>query len=138
MNNVTNDCRFLGRLVSDPRLIKTKSDVDLVTFTLAVPEYRREKNGDKKKNVSYFDFEAWDTGAATIAKYSEKGDEIFVHASARPNIWTDSEGVKRYQVKFRVKEFKLFNFKTHNETNNEADTENEEEKALETISAENG
>ena len=135
MNNITNDCRFLGRLVSDPRLIKTKSDVDLVTFTLAVPEYRREKNGDKKKNVSYFDFDAWDSGASTIAKYSEKGDEIFVHASARPNVWTDAEGVKRYQVKFRVKEFKLFNFKTQSETTAENNTE---EKPLETVNAENG
>ena len=110
MNNITNDCRFFGRLVSNPQLIKTRNDVDLVTFTLAVPEYRREKDGEKKRNVNYFDFEAWDTGAVTIAKYSEKGDEIFVHASARPNNWTDREGVKRYQVKFRVKEFKILNF----------------------------
>ena len=107
MNNITNDCRFFGRLVANPQLIKTRNDVDLVTFTLAVPEYRREKDGEKKRNVSYFDFEAWDTGAITLAKYSEKGDEIFVHASARPNNWTDREGVKRYQIKFRVKEFKI-------------------------------
>ena len=110
MNNITIDCRFLGRLVSDPNLIKTKNDVDLVTFTLAIPEYRKERTGEKKRNGSYFDFEAWDTGATTIAKYTRKGDEIFVHASARPNNWTDKAGRKNYQVKFRVKEFKLFNY----------------------------
>ena len=122
MNNITNDCRFLGRMVSDPNLIKTKNDVDLVTFTLAVPEYRRERSGEKKRNVSYFDFEAWDSGATTLAKYTRKGDEIFVHASARPNNWTDKTGRKNYQVKFRVKEFKLFNYHSQDEEE-EADTE---------------
>ena len=130
MNNITNDCRFFGRLVANPQLIKTRNDVDLVTFTLAVPEYRREKDGEKKRNVSYFDFEAWATGAITLAKYSEKGDEIFVHASARPNNWTDREGVKRYQIKFRVKEFKILSY---NKKQNETDKSNTEtEPALST------
>ena len=130
MNNITNDCRFFGRLVANPQLIKTRNDVDLVTFTLAVPEYRREKDGEKKRNVSYFDFEAGDTGAITLAKYSEKGDEIFVHASARPNNWTDREGVKRYQIKFRVKEFKILSY---NKKQNETDKSNTEtEPALST------
>ena len=130
MNNITNDFRFFGRLVANPQLIKTRNDVDLVTFTLAVPEYRREKDGEKKRNVSYFDFEAWDTGAITLAKYSEKGDEIFVHASARPNNWTDREGVKRYQIKFRVKEFKILSY---NKKQNETDKSNTEtEPALST------
>ena len=132
MNNITNDCRFFGRLVSNPQLIKTRNDVDLVTFTLAVPEYRREKDGEKKRNVSYFDFEAWATGAITLAKYSEKGDEIFVHASARPNNWTDREGVKRYQVKFRVKEFKILNF------NKKQDETNKENKVVESVITEDG
>ena len=109
MNNITNDCRFLGRMVSDPNLIKTKNDVDLVTFTLAVPEYRRERSGEKKRNVSYFDFEAWDSGGTTIEKYCEKGDTIDLVASARNNSWTDKNGNKRFTTKFRVKEFKLFN-----------------------------
>ena len=128
MNNITNDCRFLGRLVADPNLIKTKNDVNLVTFTLAIPEYRKEKSGEKKRNVSYFDFEAWDSGAATLAKYTRKGDEIFVHASARPNNWTDKAGRKNYQVKFRVKEFKLFNY--HKE-----ETEDTEEVTTEVVDA---
>ena len=131
MNNITNDCRFLGRLVADPNLIKTKNDVNLVTFTLAIPEYRKEKSGEKKRNVSYFDFEAWDSGAATLAKYTRKGDEIFVHASARPNNWTDKAGRKNYQVKFRVKEFKLFNY--HKEETEE--TEDTEEVTTEVVDA---
>ena len=55
MNTISNYCRFIGRLAGDPKLIKLEN-TDLLTFTLAVSEYRREKNGDKKKTVSYLDF----------------------------------------------------------------------------------
>ena len=109
MNTISNYCRFIGRLTDDPKVVEFEHTT-LCTFTLAINEYRKEKNGEKKKTVNYFDFEAWDTGATTIAKYTRKGDEIFVHASARPNNWTDKAGRKNYQVKFRVKEFKLFNY----------------------------
>ena len=108
MNTISNYCRFIGRLAGDPKLIKLEN-TDLLTFTLAVSEYRREKNGDKKKTVSYLDFEAWDSGATTLNKYCKKGDVVDLVASARNNSWVDKEGNKKFQIRFRVKEFKLFN-----------------------------
>jgi len=108
MNTISNYCRFIGRLAGDPKLIKLEN-TDLLTFTLAVSEYRREKNGEKKKTVSYLDFEAWDSGATTLSKYCKKGDIVDLVASARNNSWVDKEGNKKFQIRFRVKEFKLFN-----------------------------
>jgi len=118
MNTISNYCRFIGRLAGDPKLIKLEN-TDLLTFTLAVSEYRREKNGDKKKTVNYLDFEAWDSGATTLNKYCKKGDVVDLVASARNNSWLDKEGKKKFQIRFRVKEFKLFN-------NNHSDTEEED------------
>tara|TARA_Y100001951_G_scaffold80844_1_gene68924 strand:- start:634 stop:1038 length:405 start_codon:yes stop_codon:yes gene_type:complete len=118
MNTISNYCRFIGRLAGDPKLIKLEN-TDLLTFTLAVSEYRREKNGDKKKTVSYLDFEAWDSGATTLNKYCKKGDIVDLVASARNNSWVDKEGNKKFQIRFRVKEFKLFN-------NNHGDTQAED------------
>tara|TARA_R110002020_G_scaffold435917_1_gene646140 strand:- start:1463 stop:1867 length:405 start_codon:yes stop_codon:yes gene_type:complete len=118
MNTISNYCRFIGRLAGDPKLIKLEN-TDLLTFTLAVSEYRREKNGDKKKTVSYLDFEAWDSGATTLNKYCKKGDIVDLVASARNNSWVDKEGNKKFQIRFRVKEFKLFN-------NNHSDTQAED------------
>ena len=117
-NTISNYCRFIGRLAGDPKLIKLEN-TDLLTFTLAVSEYRREKNGDKKKTVSYLDFEAWDSGATTLNKYCKKGDIVDLVASARNNSWVDKEGNKKFQIRFRVKEFKLFN-------NNHSDTQAED------------
>ena len=115
MNTISNYCRFIGRLVQDPKTVKFEN-TKLCTFTLAVTEYRREKDGNKKKNVNFFDFEAWDSGGSTIQKHCSKGDIIDLVASARNNSWTDKDGKKRFSTKFRVKEFKLFGNQQKQET----------------------
>ena len=93
-------------------------------------EYRREKNGDKKKTVSYLDFEAWDSGATTLNKYCKKGDIVDLVASARNNSWVDKEGNKKFQIRFRVKEFKLFN----NNYGDTTKTEDSKETVLDAVS----
>tara|TARA_R100000808_G_scaffold5713_1_gene17219 strand:+ start:49912 stop:50304 length:393 start_codon:yes stop_codon:yes gene_type:complete len=108
-----NNCNFIGRLVADPEL-NDVNDTSVVRFTLAINEYRKSRDGEKNKNVSYLDFEAWDTGATTIGKHCRKGDEIAVLASARQDKWTDKEGNRRSKVKFRVNKFKLFNYNNNN------------------------
>ena len=108
MNTISNYCRFIGKLIDDPKTVEFENTT-LCTFTLAVNEYRKEKNGEKKKSVNYFDFEAWDSGGAAINKHCSKGDIIDLVASARNNSWVDKNGNKRHSTKFRVKEFKLFN-----------------------------
>ena len=122
MNTISNYCRFIGRLVKDPQLIQLEN-TELVTFTLAINEYRKEKGGDKKKTVNYFDFEAWDSGAATLGKYCKKGDIVDVVTSAKNKTWTDPEGNKRLQTLFRVKEFKLFNNGHHQKEEGEGNAE---------------
>lgn len=114
-NSISNYCRFIGKLIKDPKLVEMEN-TNLVTFTLAVTEYRRERGGDKKKTTNYFDFEAWDSGASTLNKFCKKGDIVDVVTSARNNSWTDKEGKKKFQTRFRVKEFKLFNPQTVDET----------------------
>ena len=108
MNTISNYCRFIGKMVNDPKLVEFDA-TSLCTFTLAINEYRREKNGEKKKTVNYFDFEAWDSGATTLAQLCKEGDVVDVVTAARNHNWTDPQGNKKFQTRFRVKEFKLFN-----------------------------
>jgi|TARA_R110000824_G_scaffold390100_1_gene586426 single-strand DNA-binding protein len=103
-----NSCHFIGRLVADPEL-NDVNETSVVRFTLAINEYRKSRDGEKSKKVDYLDFEAWDTGATTIDRYCQKGDELAVLATARQDKWTDKEGNKRSKIKFRVNRFKLFN-----------------------------
>jgi single-stranded DNA-binding protein len=102
-----NSCSFVGRLVRDPKLVRLDRTY-VVEFCLAINEYRRLKDGNKTKQIDYFDFEAWDSGATTIAKHCKKGDELAVLATARQFCWNDDEGKKISRVKFRVNNFNLF------------------------------
>jgi single-strand DNA-binding protein len=94
-------------MVQDPQLTEV-NDTNVIRFTLAINEYRKSKDGEKNKQVNYLDFEAWDSGATTIGRYCQKGDEIAVICSARQDKWTDKEGNRRSKIKFRVNKFKLF------------------------------
>ena len=102
-----NSCSFVGRLVRDPKLVELDR-THVVEFCLAVNEYRRLKDGSKAKQVDYFDFEAWDSGAKAIAKHCKEGDELAVSATARQFCWNDDDGKRMSKVKFRVSNFNLF------------------------------
>lgn len=97
-----NRCQFLGKLINDPDLT-TPYSTDLVNFTLEVEEYRRDKDGVKKRRTDLLNFEAWDSAAKTIHKYASKNDFLVVEAIAR------NPPTKRFgEVIFRVTNFKIF------------------------------
>lgn len=100
-----NNCFFVGKLATDPELKNTTSS-QVVNFTLAVEEYRKDKDGTKHRRVDYLDFEAWDSGATTIAKHFKKGDMLIIESEARQHKWTSQDGTKKQKVVFRVKTFK--------------------------------
>lgn len=97
-----NNCTFTGIFTDSPKLEK-KDDVSFIEFTLAVANYRKTKTGEKAKTITYLPFEAWHTGAETIAKFAKQGTQIIIQASAKSS--EDSE--KENCVIFRVNEFNL-------------------------------
>ena len=97
-----NRCHFLGKLISDPILTTPYGRTDLVNFTLEVEEYRRDKEGVKKRRTDLLHFEAWDSAAKTIHKYAYENDLMVVEAIARNDSLRHSE-----DIIFRVTNFKI-------------------------------
>lgn len=99
-----------GRLVADPELQEVKNADGKVThvarFTLACNEYRKVDN-EKITYTSFFDCEAWDSGAKTLADYVKKGDLLVVTGRTRQNKWETEEGHKRSRIIFRIEEFSI-------------------------------
>ena len=93
-----NICNFTGFLTHDLKL-EVVDGVSFVRFELVVYSYRKTKVGDKSKTPTYLYFEAWHTGAETIAKLAKKGNKITVFASAK-NVSKDDASIV-----FRVNEF---------------------------------
>lgn len=98
MEDILNICNFTGFLTHDPKL-EVLDGVSFLRFELVLYTYRKTKTGEKSKTPTYLHFEAWHTGAETIAKLAKKGSKLTVFASAK-NISKDDA-----DVIFRVNEF---------------------------------
>ena len=99
-----NNCTFTGYLLFDPTegLDSDGGGAALCTFKLITYEYVRNKRGEKKRYPTTLTFQAWDSGAETIAKLGKKGMKMTLHASARNGTMkTDSVD----DIVFRVNQF---------------------------------
>jgi single-stranded DNA-binding protein len=95
-----NSCNFIGFFDEDP-VLKKEGGVSYLYFVLAIHNYRKTKTGEKTKTTTFLPFEAWHTGADTIAKIAKKGTKITVQCTARTY---DIEG-EDLEIVFRVNEF---------------------------------
>lgn len=94
-----NICSFTGFLLENP-IVGKRDQVSFLEFDLVTYSYRRAKStGEKSRIPTVLRFEAWHTGAETIAKLAQKGDKMTVYASARNKSRDDST------IVFRVNEF---------------------------------
>ena len=88
MNNVI----LKGRLVRDPELRQTQSNISVTSFTIAVDKYVK----DGEKQADFIECNAWRGTADFIAKYFTKGQEILIRGAIHNKEWTDKNNVKHY------------------------------------------
>lgn len=88
MNNVI----LKGRLVADPELRQTQSNISVVSFKIAVDKYVR----DGEKQADFIECNAWRGTAEFISKYFTKGQEILIRGAIHNKEWTDKNNVKHY------------------------------------------
>ncbi len=96
-----NICAFVGRIVREPELNKTKSDVPVCSFAIAVD--RRFKSGEDKQ-TDFINCVAWRGTAEFICKYFKKGEAIAIRGSLQSRQFTDKEDKKRTAYEVMVEE----------------------------------
>ena len=89
-----NKIIVMGRLVADPELRQTASNVSNVKFTVAVD--RNYTPQGQEKQTDFISVVAWRQTAEFINKYFAKGSMIVVEGSLQTGSFTDKNGVKRY------------------------------------------
>ncbi len=82
-----------GRLVADPELRHTPSDVAVTSFTIAVN--RRFARPGEERQTDFIDIVAWRNTAEFICKYFSKGQLIAVEGSIQTGSYQDKDGNKR-------------------------------------------
>ncbi len=87
-----NKVILMGRLVRDPEMRYTQTNVPVVSFTLAVD--RGYKSGNEQ-SVDFINIVAWRNTAEFVAKWFSKGQLVAVSGRLQVRSWTDRDGYKR-------------------------------------------
>lgn len=88
-----NNVVMLGRLVEDPELRKTPSEISVARFTIAVDRSYQKAGQDRQSD--FFDIVAWRSTAEFICKYFKKGSMIAITGSLQTRSYEDKNGQKR-------------------------------------------
>lgn len=88
-----NHITLMGRLVRNPELRHTGSNIPVASFTLAVDRDRKNQNGDKE--TDFVDIVVWRSTAEFVSKYFAKGQMAVVAGRLQIRDWTDKDGNKR-------------------------------------------
>ena len=84
---------LMGRLVADPELRHTPSNVAVTSYTLAVDRSYVKSGADRQ--TDFIDIVAWRSTAEFISKYFRKGQMMAVQGSIQTRTYTDKDGNKR-------------------------------------------
>lgn len=87
---------LMGRLVADPELRHTPSDIPVTSIRIAVD--RSYTKAGAEKQTDFIDVTAWRQTAEFICRYFRKGSMIAVQGSIRVDNYTDRDGNKRTRV----------------------------------------
>ena len=90
-----NKIILMGRLVRDPELKTTNSNIAVCKFTVAV---NRPYQKDKERQADFINVTAWRGTAEFVNKYFNKGSIIIVEGKLQNNDYTDKDGVKHYSM----------------------------------------
>jgi len=89
-----NNIVIMGRMVADPVLRYTASQIPVASFTLAVDRDYSGKDGGEKE-TDFIDVVAWRSTADFVSKYFTKGRMAVVSGRLQIRNWTDKEDNKR-------------------------------------------
>ncbi len=92
LNNVV----LMGRLVADPELRTTGSNISVTSFAIAVD--RSFVRAGEERQADFIDIVAWRQTAEFVTRYFRKGSMIAIQGSIQTRMYEDKNGNKRKAV----------------------------------------
>ncbi len=89
-----NKVILIGRLVKDPELRRTNTDIPVVQFTLAVN--RNFAGKGQERQADFISCVAWRNLAENLTRFMKKGSQIAVEGQLQVRNFEDAGGVRRY------------------------------------------
>lgn len=95
-----NKVILMGRLVADPELRQTPSNISVCRFRIAVDRGYTSNNGEKQ--ADFISIVAWRQTAEFVSRYFSKGKMIIVEGALHNADYTDANGVKHYAMEVQA------------------------------------
>jgi len=109
-----NTVTIVGNLGQDPDIRYTPSGVPVASFTVAVNEIYKGKDGQKVKKVHWFRVSAIQRLAEVVGEYCSKGSKVGVRGQLQYRQWQDNDGQNHSLVEIRARELELLSGKNGN------------------------
>lgn len=98
---------LVGHLTRDPELRYTPNGAAVCDASIAVNSSWKDKSGEKREEVSYFDLVIWARGAEVFSEHMRKGRAVLVEGALRQERWQTPDGSNRSKVKVHVQNFQF-------------------------------
>ena len=95
-----NSINLIGRLVNDPELRKSNSDISFATFTLAVDNTIKEADGTR--GTCFIDCRIFREQAENLVKYTRKGNKVGISGSINQRNFERKDGTKGKAIEILV------------------------------------
>lgn len=124
-----NNLTLVGRLVKDPELRYTRSNIGVCSFVLAVDrELSKEKREEAKaNNYPTADFPrvvVWGNMGEVCSKYLQKGSMVAIVGKIQTGSYKDKDGKMVYATDVRADRVRFLDSKTSGDNKDKADSHN--------------
>lgn len=123
-----NRVQLIGRLGNKPTSRYTPAGKKVTSFTLAVGQRWRDKNGETHETTDWFNIEAWGKLGEICEQYLNKGRLVYIEGRLRTHRF-EQNGVTRYFTRVVAKQMQILDRRRKEE---EPVIEEEEELPAET------
>ena len=111
-----NIVQVCGRLTKSPELKNTAAGIVVLQASVATNRSWKDRQGNKQEEVEYHNIVAFGKVAEMVAKYFEKGDEIYVMGHLKTDIWKDQNGTNHYRTNVMVEKVSFGQKAKNNQT----------------------
>jgi len=95
---MANSVHLVGRLGADPDVVETKSGTAVTKLRLATTERSKGTDGEWGESTEWHNIVCFGKTAENVARYTQKGKELYIEGRLQTRKWEDRDGNKRYST----------------------------------------
>ena len=123
-----NKVFLIGRLVRDPELRYTSSDIAVATFSLAVNRPFADQDGER--GTDFINIVVWRKQAENVKNYLNQGSQVAIDGRLQTRSYDDQNGNKRHVTEVIADNVQFLDTKTSRE---QREVDSDEQSSLNTV-----